>query len=65
MYLLFKIEIKTVNTRAVRRSENPGVPVLFVGHNLLPLVEIVLTDLPKSRGAMTPPAPPRKTPLYQ
>ena len=53
MYLLFKIEIKTVNTRAVRRSENPGVPVLFVGHNLLPLVEIVLTDLPKSGGAIT------------
>ena len=34
--------------RAVGRSENPGVPVLFGGHNLLPLVEIGLTDLPKS-----------------
>ena len=36
---------------AVGGSENPGVPVLFGGHNLLPLVEIELTDLPKSRGA--------------
>ena len=31
--------------RAVGRSENPGVPVLFGGHNLPPLVEIGLTDL--------------------
>ena len=37
---------------AVGRSENPGVPVLFGGHNLPPpLVEIGLTDLPKSGGA--------------
>ena len=35
-------------TRAVGRSENPGVPVLFGGHNLAPLVEIGLTDLQKS-----------------
>ena len=42
--------------RAVGRSENPGVPVLFGGHNLPPLVEIGLTDLPKSGGAMVPPA---------
>ena len=45
--------------RAVGRSENPGVPVLFGGHNLSPLVEIGLTDLPKSGGTMAPPAPPR------
>ena len=32
----------------VGRSENPGVPVLFGGHHLPPLVEIGLTDLPKS-----------------
>ena len=38
-------------TRAVGRSENPGVPVLFGGHNLPPLVEIGLTDLPKSGDA--------------
>ena len=37
-----------VQCRAVGRSENPGVPVLFGGHNLSPLVEIGLTDLPKS-----------------
>ena len=41
--------------------ENPRVPVLFGGHNLPPLVEIGLTDLPKSGGA--PPAPPGTTPL--
>ena len=39
---------------AVGRSENPGVPVLFGGHNLTPLVEIGLTDLPKSGAAMAP-----------
>ena len=33
--------------RAVGWSENLGVPVLFGGLNLLPLVEIGLTDLPK------------------
>ena len=37
--------------RAVGRSENPGVPLLFGGHNLPHLVEIGLTDLPKSGGA--------------
>ena len=40
------------------QTENPGVPVLFGGHNLPHLVEIGLTDLPKSGGAMAPPAPP-------
>ena len=49
--------------RAVGRSENPGVPVLFGGHNLPPLVEIGLPDLPKSGGAMAPPAPPGTTGL--
>ena len=44
-------------SRAVGRSENPGVPVLFGGHNLPPVVEIGLTDLPKYGGAMAPPAP--------
>jgi hypothetical protein len=33
------------------RSENPGVPLLFGGHNLPLLLEIGLTDLPKSGGA--------------
>ena len=40
--------------RAVGRSENLGVPVLFGGHNMPPLVEIGLTDLPKSGCAMAP-----------
>ena len=35
------------------------------GYNLPPLVEIGLTDLPKSGGAMTPPAPPGTTGLYK
>ena len=43
--------------RAVGRSKNPGVPVLFGGRNLPHLVEIGLTDLPKSGGAMALPAP--------
>ena len=51
--------------RAVGRSENPGVPVLFGEHNLLPLVEIGLTDLPKSGGTMAPPAPPGTTGLLK
>ena len=47
------------NGRAVGRYENPGVPVLFVGHNLLPLVEIGLTVLPKTGGGgLKPPQPP-------
>ena len=33
--------------RVVGRPENPGVPVLFGGHNLFPLVEIGLRWLPK------------------
>ena len=51
--------------RAVGRSENPGVPLLFDEHTLSPLVEIGLNDLPKSWGAMAPPAPPETTPLVQ
>ena len=49
--------------RAVEMSENPGEPVLFSGHNLPPLVEIGLTDLPKSVGAMALLAPPGTTGL--
>jgi hypothetical protein len=49
--------------RAVGSPENPGVPVLFGGHNLPPSVEIGLTDLPKSGGAMAPLAPPGATGL--
>ena len=44
--------------RAEGRSENPGVPALFGGHNLPLLAEIGLTDLLKSGGIMAYPAPP-------
>ena len=54
-----------VRRSAVGKAENPGVPVLFGGHNLSPLVRIGLTDLPKSGGAMAPPAPPGTTPLVR
>ena len=47
-----------MQNRAVGRSENSGVSVLFGGHNLPPLV-----DLPKSVGAMAPSAPPGTTGL--
>ena len=50
-------------SRAVGRSENPVVPVSFGGHNLPPLVEIELTDLPKSGGAMAPTVSPGTTGL--
>ena len=49
--------------RAIGRSKNPGVPVLFGRLNLPHLVEIGLTDLQKSGGAMAPPAPPGTTGL--
>ena len=32
--------------RAVGKSENPGVPVLFGGHNLLPLVNLPKSGVP-------------------
>ena len=71
--MLVKLEfnLKTVGkyyfgTMAVRMSENPGVQVLFGDYNLSPLVEIGLTNLPKSGGAMAAsPAPPGKTGLNQ
>ena len=37
--------------RAVTRSENPGGLVVLGGDNVRPLVEIGLTDLPKTGGA--------------
>ena len=58
------VDINEMYGRAVGRSENPGVPVLFVGHNLPPMIEIGLTDLPKSGGARAPPATPGTTGLY-
>ena len=43
----------TIRDRAVGRSENPGVPVLLCGHNLPPLVQIGLTDLPTETTGLT------------
>ena len=45
--------------RAVARSENLGGHIVLGGDNVPPLVEIGLTDLPKSGGARAPPRPPR------
>ena len=53
--------LKTAIHRAVGGSENTGVPLIFGGHNLPHLVEVGLTDLPKSGVAMAPPAPPGTT----
>ena len=49
----------TAHIRDVGRSENPGVAVLFCGHNLPSPspVEIGLTDLPKSGGHDIPGTP--------
>ena len=40
------------HSRALGRSENPGVAVMIWWHNLPLLVEIGFTDLPESRGAI-------------
>ena len=45
-------------------SENPGGHVVLGGDNVSPLVEIGLSDLPKSGGARAPPAPPFATGLH-
>ena len=37
------------HSRAVARSENPGGHVIMGGDNVPPLVEIGLTDLPKTQ----------------
>ena len=50
------------HTRAVARSEVLGGLVVLDGDNVSPLVEIGLTDLPKTGGAKAPPAPPLQQP---
>ena len=60
---VFLLSDLLTHNRAVGRSENSGGPVLFGGHNLPPLVEIGLTDLPKSGGPIALPASPGTTPL--
>ena len=47
--------------RHVSRSENLGGRAVLGGDNVPPLVEIGLTDLPKTGGAYAPPAPPFET----
>ena len=51
LYVRSQFTLCKLSIRAVGRSENQGVPVLFGGHNLPPMVEIGLTDLPKSGSA--------------
>ena len=43
---------------AVARFENLGGHIVLGGNNVPPLVEIGLTDLPKSGGGTCPPGPP-------
>ena len=50
--------------RAVARSENPGGLVALGGDNVSPLVQIGLTDLPKTGGAKAHPTSPLPTGLY-
>ena len=50
-------------TRDIGRAENPGCQYCLVGI-ICPLVEIGLTDVPKSGVAMAPPAPTGTTGLH-
>jgi hypothetical protein len=52
---LHELQSFLLSPRAVEWSENPRVTVLIWFHNLPLLVEIRLTDLPKSGCAMAPP----------
>ena len=44
--------------QACLKAENLGGRVVLGGDNVPPLVEIGLTDLPKTGGAYAPPLPP-------
>ena len=59
----YPVAFKCFPVRAVARSENPGGHVVLGGDNVPPLVEIGLSDLPKTGGARAPPAPPLATGL--
>ena len=45
-----------LSSRHATRVKNPGGQVVLGGDNVSPLVEIGLTDPPKSGGAAAPPA---------
>ena len=52
--------LRIIHLRAVARSENRGGLVVLGGENVPPLVEIGLTDLPKTGGGgHVPPRPPQ------
>ena len=55
--------IDIIALQAVARSENPEGHIVLGGDNVLPLVDIGLTDLPKSGCAMAHPAHPGTTGL--
>ena len=55
---------KVTHIRAVARSENPGGLVVIGGDNVPPLMEIGLTDLPKTGELKPHPAPPLATALH-
>ena len=55
--------MKTIHSRAVARSENPGGLVVLGGENVPPLIEIGLTDQTKSGGPKATQAPPGTTGL--
>ena len=52
-----------IDIRGVSGFLRVGGQVVMGGNNVSPLVEIGLTDLPKSGGAIATPAPPSLTPL--
>ena len=53
-----KLTVFLLLCRHATRVKNPGGHIVLGGDNVPPLVEIGLTDPPKSGGARAPPAPP-------
>ena len=53
-----KVYSLRLHHRDAPRVKNPGGQVVLGGDNVSPLVEIGLTDPPKSGGAAAPPASP-------
>ena len=62
--LSFLVLKSNILCRHVARSENLGGRVVLGGDNVPPLVEIGLTDLPKTGGGVRPPClPPSNMPV--